>query len=58
MGLLARSGFRHVEVYPPHATPDGDFPHVPGHVSNPENPRVFDALIEYTLQRLLRQSLQ
>ncbi|MHB0957362.1 MAG: phospho-sugar mutase [Pirellulaceae bacterium] len=46
-GVLARARFRHVSVYPPHATPDGDFPNVPGHVSNPENPRVFDALIEY-----------
>ena len=25
--------------------PDGDFPNVPGHVANPENPPVFDAII-------------
>ena len=42
---LEASGFREVELYAPQATPDGDFPNVPGHVSNPENPRVFDALI-------------
>jgi phosphoglucomutase/phosphomannomutase len=45
--LLARAGFGHVTLYPPHADPDGDFPNVPGHVSNPENPRVFDAPIEH-----------
>lgn len=45
--LLAAAGFRQVELYPDHARPDGDFPNVPGHVSNPENPRVFDAVIDY-----------
>ena len=25
--------------------PDGDFPNVPGHVANPENPAVFDSII-------------
>jgi phosphoglucomutase/phosphomannomutase len=44
---LAREGFRHFEVFAPHAPPDGDFPNVPGHVANPENPRTFDALIEH-----------
>ena len=44
---LELAGFRHVTLYPPHAEPDGDFPNVPGQVSNPENPRVFDAIIEY-----------
>jgi phosphomannomutase len=48
--LLERTGFRHVAVYPPHADPDGDFPNVPGHVSNPENPRVFDAMIQHAQQ--------
>ncbi|MCU0707116.1 MAG: phospho-sugar mutase [Pirellula sp.] len=45
--LLRAAGFENVEVFPAHAKPDGDFPNVPGHVSNPENPRVFDAMIEY-----------
>ncbi len=45
--LLARAGFRDVEMYAPQAAPDGDFPNVPGHVANPENVRVFDALIEH-----------
>lgn len=44
---LAGDGFKQVEVYGPHATPDGDFPNVPGHVSNPENKAVFDAPIKY-----------
>ena len=42
---LAADGFTDVEVFGPHAEPDGDFPNVPGHVSNPENPAVFDAII-------------
>ena len=44
---LAAEGFDDVRVFPPHAEPNGDFPNVPGHVSNPENPAVFDAIIEY-----------
>ena len=43
---LAEDGFAEVEVYGPHATPDGDFPNVPDHVSNPENRAVFDAIIK------------
>ncbi|MHB8897317.1 MAG: phospho-sugar mutase [Thermoguttaceae bacterium] len=44
---LAAAGFTDVEIYGPHAEPSGDFPNVPGHVSNPENRVVFDAMIEY-----------
>lgn len=43
--VLTAAGFRDVELFAPHAVPDGDFPNVPGHVANPENPQVFDALI-------------
>jgi phosphoglucomutase/phosphomannomutase len=43
---LTGDGFTDVELFAPHAEPDGDFPNVPGHVSNPENPAVFDAIIE------------
>jgi phosphoglucomutase/phosphomannomutase len=43
---LAAAGFRDVEVFGPHAAPDGDFPNVPKHVANPENAAVFDAIIE------------
>ena len=37
-----------MELFAPHATPDPDFTNVPGHVSNPENPQVFDAIIALT----------
>ena len=43
---LDADGFDDVEVFGPHAEPDPDFTNVPGHVSNPENPAVFDAIIE------------
>ena len=42
---LAADGFEDVEMFGPHAEPNGDFPNVPGHVSNPENSAVFDAII-------------
>jgi phosphomannomutase len=42
---LAADGFNEVEVFGPHRERSGDFPNVPGHVSNPENPAVFDAPI-------------
>ena len=45
--VLEAVGFRQVEVFGPHAAPDGDFPNVPKHVANPENAVVFDAMIEY-----------
>lgn len=48
--ILAAAGFRDVEVFAGHASPDGDFPNVPGHVANPENPEVFEALIERARQ--------
>jgi phosphoglucomutase/phosphomannomutase len=48
--VLAADGFTDVELFGPHATPDGDFPNVPGHVANPENPPVFDAIIKRALE--------
>jgi phosphoglucomutase/phosphomannomutase len=47
MPVLERSGFKQVEVFSQHAKPDGDFPNVPGHVANPENPQVFDAIVAH-----------
>ncbi|MCP4774789.1 MAG: phospho-sugar mutase, partial [Planctomycetaceae bacterium] len=44
--LLNAVGFDRLEIYEPHREPNGDFPNVPGHVSNPENAVVFDAIIE------------
>lgn len=47
---LERDGFEDVELFELHAEPSGDFPNVPGHVSNPERPEVFDAMIEHAKQ--------
>ncbi|MCI0361589.1 MAG: phospho-sugar mutase [Planctomycetaceae bacterium] len=43
---LENDGFADIEIFAPHGVADGDFPNVPGHVANPENPAVFDAIIE------------
>ena len=43
---LKIAGFEDVELFAPHATPDGDFPNVPDNVSNPENAAVFNTMIE------------
>jgi phosphomannomutase len=48
--VLKADGFTDVEVFAPHREPDGQFPNVPGHVSNPENPKVFEAIIERAQQ--------
>ncbi len=45
--LLEAVGFKSLEIYEPHREPNGDFPNVPGHVSNPENVKIFDAIIEH-----------
>ncbi len=43
---LKADGFTDIEIFEPHREPNGDFPNVPGHASNPENAAVFDAIIE------------
>ncbi len=43
---LQADGFTDIEIFAPHREPNGDFPNVPGQVSNPENAAVFDAIIE------------
>ena len=43
---MQADGFTDIEIFAPHREPSGDFPNVPGHVSNPENAAVFDAIIE------------
>ncbi len=45
--LLNAVGFEQLEIYEPHREPDGDFPNVPGHVSNPENPEIFSEIIAH-----------
>ncbi|REK17263.1 MAG: phospho-sugar mutase [Planctomycetota bacterium] len=47
---LEADGFTDIEVFGPHSAPDGDFPNVPKHVSNPENPDVFTIIIERAQQ--------
>jgi len=44
--VLRGAGFERLRLYGPHETPDGDFPNVPGHVANPENPGVLTAPVE------------
>jgi len=46
--VLRRDGFERIEVFAPQAEPHGDFPNVPGHIANPENPAVFDDLIKHS----------
>ncbi|MEZ6093110.1 MAG: phospho-sugar mutase [Pirellulaceae bacterium] len=48
--LLNGVGFSDLEIYERHRQPSGDFPNVPGHVSNPENAAVFDEIIEHAKQ--------
>ncbi|MGB7328463.1 MAG: phospho-sugar mutase [Rubripirellula sp.] len=45
--LAKRDGFADIEIYGPHAEQSGDFPNVPGHVSNPENAAIFDEPIKH-----------
>jgi phosphoglucomutase len=42
---LQTAGFRRVHILESQRTPDGDFPHVPDHVANPEYPRTLEAAI-------------
>jgi len=42
---LLRAGFTRLNILASQRTPDGDFPNVPGHVSNPEIPKTLDASI-------------
>ncbi len=43
--VLETAGFARVQILASQRTPDGDFPNVPGHVSNPEYPRTLEAAI-------------
>jgi phosphomannomutase len=44
--VLRGAGFTRLRLYGPQERPDGDFPNVPGHVANPENPAVLAGPIE------------
>jgi phosphoglucomutase/phosphomannomutase len=43
---LLKAGFTKLNVLASQRTPDGDFPNVPGHVSNPEIPKTLNLAIE------------
>jgi len=43
--VLRGAGFGSLRLYGPQEAPDGDFPNVPGHVANPENPAVLTGAI-------------
>jgi len=49
--VLAGAGFQQVRLYGPQEMPDGDFPNVPGHVANPENPAVLEGAIAEAMSR-------
>ena len=49
--VLRAAGYDRLRVYGPHETPDGDFPNVPGHVANPENPAVLEGPIAEARER-------
>jgi phosphoglucomutase len=42
---LKTAGFEKLNILASQRTPDGDFPNVPGHVSNPEIPKTLEAAI-------------
>jgi phosphoglucomutase len=42
---LKTAGFKRLHILASQRTPDGDFPNVPDHVSNPEYPRTLEAAI-------------
>jgi len=44
--VLEADGFSQLEIFGPHAAADPDFTNIPGHSANPENPAVFEAIIE------------
>jgi phosphomannomutase len=49
--VLAGAGFAKLRLYGPQSEPDGDFPNVPGHVANPENPAVLTGPIDEAMAR-------
>jgi phosphoglucomutase/phosphomannomutase len=49
--VLEGAGFAKLRLYGPQSQPDGDFPNVPGHVANPENPAVLTGPIDEAKSR-------
>jgi phosphoglucomutase/phosphomannomutase len=44
--VLKTAGFRRLHLVESQRTPDGDFPNVPDHIANPEDPRTLQAAID------------
>ena len=49
--VLEGAGFAKLRLYGPQSKPDGDFPNIPGHVANPENPAVLTGPIDEAKSR-------
>jgi phosphoglucomutase/phosphomannomutase len=49
--VLRGAGFDRLRLFAAHEQPDGDFPNVPGHVANPENPAVLGGPIAEARER-------
>ena len=49
--VLRGAGFQKLRLFGPQEQPDGDFPNVPGHVPNPENPAVLTGPIDEARSR-------
>jgi phosphoglucomutase len=45
--VIRAAGFHQVDIFENHRVPDGNFPNVPKHLPNPENPEVFDPVIDW-----------
>ncbi len=48
---LRAAGFDGISIFEPHRAPDGNFPNVPDQLPNPENPKVFEPIIEQARQQ-------
>ncbi len=48
--VMKAAGFRSVDIFEPHRAADGNFSNVPKHLPNPENPEVFNPLIDWVMK--------
>ncbi|MHC4877825.1 MAG: phospho-sugar mutase [Planctomycetota bacterium] len=49
--VLQAAGFDGISIFEPHRAADGNFPNVPNQLPNPENPKVFEPIIEQARQQ-------
>lgn len=45
--VIKAAGFQNVSIFEPQRVPDGNFPNVPNHFPNPENPDVFNPVVDW-----------